>query len=660
MSRFLRDVRDGNLAAVQRHLTTNPSAARATEPGTEQTPLHIAASCQHAEIMRELLAVNAPHDAKDKTGNVPLHTAIRTGDARTVAELLGRGVKLAVTAKNNAGATPLHLAAKLGHLRIARELLAVGARADAKDARGKMPADVVPRGHDELLELLRDAAGDTRSAVTPLPGYSRPTSASSAGGRLTPPRVSSPPPSTPPLRRSVVPGGTRPVSRASSVYGGTSVGSEVVADQIEKQGAIQRGQEKSLQQLNTKVDNLEGVVDLQREVITQQTEALASLQERFAEVTEQSEEVATLRAAQAQHAEALQNVQTTVFKRFEQLATDMRSQIGKLDSRLVTSETRGATHLGTVDALQIQVDSFEERLAESDRTSAGNSSAALPNVIRKVESLERRITTNERQRQMERQRDLNSATTAAESVTDFDTDPSPGSVRGFSETADGHRAMKKHAEMIGSLQKGLASLEARLVDYQDAVAVQMAAEAESPEYMTSLRSALDAANSEAGSGVSGDSIALASGEPSSTAMTAVLVALEGLTKEVARVRVRTAQLGDRGHTSDVRLTYVEDQVSRIKNKMKQLKGWFTLGEGGNNMMMGGNNMMLQQGPGSSRGTSSSKSRAPMFTDAAGGRLSERMVHNRHGSSGSLYSSRNSIGRSHSLSSSAIVRPIHFD
>lgn len=43
----------------------------------EQTPLHIAASCQHVEIMRELLAVNIPHDAKDKSGNVPLHTAIR-------------------------------------------------------------------------------------------------------------------------------------------------------------------------------------------------------------------------------------------------------------------------------------------------------------------------------------------------------------------------------------------------------------------------------------------------------------------------------------------------------------------------------------------------------------------------------------------------------
>ena len=57
----------------------------------------------------------------------------QTGDARTVAELLGRGAKIEVKAKNNLGATPLHLAAKLGHIRIARELLAAGARADAKD-----------------------------------------------------------------------------------------------------------------------------------------------------------------------------------------------------------------------------------------------------------------------------------------------------------------------------------------------------------------------------------------------------------------------------------------------------------------------------------------------------------------------------------------------
>ena len=39
-------------------------------------------------------------------------------------------------------------------------------------------------------------------------------------------------------------------------------------------------------------------------------------------------------------------------------------------------------------------------------------------------------------------------------------------VNRYSEGVEGSRAMKKHAEMISSLQKGLASLESRLVDYQ--------------------------------------------------------------------------------------------------------------------------------------------------------------------------------------------------
>ena len=66
--------------------------------------------------------------------------------------------------------------------------------------------------------------------------------------------VTSPPPGTPPLRRSVVPGGPRlATSRSTTGFGASVMGSDVVADQIEKQGAVQRGQEKSLQQLNAKV-----------------------------------------------------------------------------------------------------------------------------------------------------------------------------------------------------------------------------------------------------------------------------------------------------------------------------------------------------------------------------------------------------------------------
>ena len=52
MSRFLRDVRDGNLAAVQRHLTTNPSAARATEPG-------VRSACHQCVALSLLISLKA-------------------------------------------------------------------------------------------------------------------------------------------------------------------------------------------------------------------------------------------------------------------------------------------------------------------------------------------------------------------------------------------------------------------------------------------------------------------------------------------------------------------------------------------------------------------------------------------------------------------------
>ncbi len=38
MARFLRDVRDGNLAAVQRHLAVKSNAVRSVEPGV-RTPM---------------------------------------------------------------------------------------------------------------------------------------------------------------------------------------------------------------------------------------------------------------------------------------------------------------------------------------------------------------------------------------------------------------------------------------------------------------------------------------------------------------------------------------------------------------------------------------------------------------------------------------------
>ena len=44
--------------------------------------------------------------------------------------------------------------------------------------------------------------------------------------------------------------------------------------------------------------------------------------------------------------------------------------------------------------------------------------------------------------------------------------PVPLQMTRFSDSGENNRAIKKQSEIIGSLQKSLASLESRLVDYQ--------------------------------------------------------------------------------------------------------------------------------------------------------------------------------------------------
>ena len=61
---------------------------------TERTALHVAAHNRQPDIIAALLHANAPTDAKDAQGAVPLHVAVATGDAETVASLLGRGAKV--------------------------------------------------------------------------------------------------------------------------------------------------------------------------------------------------------------------------------------------------------------------------------------------------------------------------------------------------------------------------------------------------------------------------------------------------------------------------------------------------------------------------------------------------------------------------------------
>ena len=106
-------------------------------------------------------------NAKDKSGETPLHCAASTGRADMPELLIAEGAD--VNAVNNSGWTPLHAAA--GHAETAELLIAEGADVNAKDNEGKMPLQWAAwTGKTEMAELLiamganvnaKDTYGDT-------------------------------------------------------------------------------------------------------------------------------------------------------------------------------------------------------------------------------------------------------------------------------------------------------------------------------------------------------------------------------------------------------------------------------------------------------------------------------------------------------------------
>jgi len=113
------DARNGDAAVVAQDLTQDPGSVNLPDDAG-LTPLHLAASYCHTNVMLLLLDKGAWIDARAKGGITPLHIAAQEGCADAVNLLLMKGAD--INARDDQGNTPLKRA-ELWHQDVVVQIL---------------------------------------------------------------------------------------------------------------------------------------------------------------------------------------------------------------------------------------------------------------------------------------------------------------------------------------------------------------------------------------------------------------------------------------------------------------------------------------------------------------------------------------------------------
>ncbi|CAM8960296.1 unnamed protein product [Rhodiola kirilowii] len=160
----------GDLAAFQEFLRRNPSLLNDRNAIMAQTPLHVAAGYNKAEIVRFLLELKEPEkielEAKNMYGETPLHMAAKNGCTEAAKLLLSHGASL--EAKANNAMTPLHLAVwhslRNEDCSTVKILLENNADCSALDDEGKTPLNHLSQGlgRETLRKMLLSCSEEQR------------------------------------------------------------------------------------------------------------------------------------------------------------------------------------------------------------------------------------------------------------------------------------------------------------------------------------------------------------------------------------------------------------------------------------------------------------------------------------------------------------------
>lgn len=130
-----------------------------------ETPLFSAVKADSSETLRTMLSPSAERradiNARDFLGNSALHACIRWSAPRAAEALLDYDArsnsKRLINARNLAGKTALHEAARTGNLAFLRTLLAAGADINAADESGRTAlTDAIKANREDAIRLLLD------------------------------------------------------------------------------------------------------------------------------------------------------------------------------------------------------------------------------------------------------------------------------------------------------------------------------------------------------------------------------------------------------------------------------------------------------------------------------------------------------------------------
>jgi len=137
-------------------VSTLLAAGAAPNAGKQTSPLLAAASEDHLDVVKQLLAAGADPKITDVNGQTPLMSAAYGGNVAILRELLHAGAPLDATDKG--GNTALSNAAHQGQLEAAKFLIEGGAALDIRSAKGKTALGVAAeRGHAACADFLRAA-----------------------------------------------------------------------------------------------------------------------------------------------------------------------------------------------------------------------------------------------------------------------------------------------------------------------------------------------------------------------------------------------------------------------------------------------------------------------------------------------------------------------